>query len=207
MQSVLRTGSPLKAMRLLIAGLIVVSTLLFIAGVAIERGRESGATATAPQESQEVKATPTTSSASGAVSGEGSEGQEKQEASRTATPQVSGEASETHKEGASETTATKETHSSEAVFGLDIENPWILAAYVVGWLALLAGLFIFGRIGFALVIAAAGVALVFDIAEVMRQAGMSDTLVAAIAVLVAVCHAAIVALAILALTRSKRQVA
>lgn len=194
MQVTTNTNFTPGTLRLVIAGLIVISTLLFVVGVTIERSREvNGVQVTHQEASQE---------------------------SVTATPQQSGEASEGqgHVEGSTETTAPNAEASeaspnqestdvhTERVLGIDIENPWVIAAFAIGWLALIVGLFVFGRAGLLAVMLAAIAALVFDIGEVALQFGRSDALVGAIAVVVAAAHAAIAVLSLWALARGYQRV-
>jgi hypothetical protein len=202
---------------MLIAGLIAISTALFVAGVIIERNTVA---AENPAVHQEV-----------ASAGSGTGG----EVAATAATPASGESGEssaalqgeaTHNESA-QATATKvsvtavgaqestgqvaasvggETHS-ETVLGINMENPWIVGGIAVGWLVLLASLFLFGRVALGVVAVAAMASTIFDIAEVAYQVGRSNAFVAFIAVLVAAGHVAIAILAVLALMRSNAQVA
>ena len=93
----------------------------------------------------------------------------------------------------------------ETVFGLPLENPWLVAAFVLGWLVLAAALIRFGRITLPVILLVVVVAMVLDVGEVVRQIGEAKSLVAAFAVLVAVAHLALAVLALLVLTRSPRR--
>lgn len=162
----------------LIASLMMVSLLLFVAGVAFERNSTAG------QEGREV---PCVQQHEGSgETGEGSEGGG--EHGTAACTQHAGEA------------------QSETVLGVNIEDPRLVGAIALGWLALVVGLFRFGRLALQLVTLAAGAQLIFDAAEVARQIGIGHSGIAALAALVGIGHAAVVALAVLVLMGRARPI-
>jgi cell shape-determining protein MreD len=105
---------------------------------------------------------------------------------------------EASENGAAETVSVES--GSETVLGISLENPWVVTAFVIGWLALLIALFLLGRPALILILIAALASAFFDIAEVLQQISRSNSLVASIAVLVALAHLAIAVLAGMALT-------
>ena len=174
----------------LIATLIVISTLLFIIGVTIERMGGEGDETAAHQEGVETHVEEAHSEQ------EGEEGQEthEQEESASEATESHVEAEETHQEG--------EGHQ-ETVLGVNIESPWVLTVIVLGWLILAVALLRFGGWVLAVVIIAAAAATLFDIGEVLLQINEGNGGVAILATLVAVTHAAVAVLAFLALRERK----
>ena len=215
-------------MMMLIAGLIAISTLLFIAGAAIERNAHSNEAPAAHQEAANTgsvtsgeaaeaaggvktpesiaKATPI---AAAGESGESTGTQQGEAAHNEATTAdattVSGVSAGSPRTTSSGAASESTESSSETVLGIDIENPWIVGAIVVGWLLLLAALFRFTRVALGAVAVAAAASTIFDIAEVLYQVNRANTLVAIIALLVAGGHAAIAVLSVLALLRGNKQ--
>ncbi len=157
-----------RRMLVLIVGLIVVGGALFVTGVSIERSGSSTSAAVSAAQSQ-------TSSTSQDADG----GHE----STSSTQKLP-------------TGQAHEGVQSETVFGLNLENPWFVTAFVLIWLVFIAALIRFGRIALPAVLLVAVVATVLDAGEVARQVGEAKSLLATMAVLVTVAH---VALAILAL--------
>jgi hypothetical protein len=166
------TGVIPRTMLVLIVGLIVLSSGLFVTGVLIEHTGGSTSAAVSPTPGQ---APSTTQDPDG--------GHESTSSSPSSSKVQAGPKQET-------------------VFGLDLENPWFVAAFVLGWLVLVAALIRFGRITLPVVLLVAIVATVLDAGEVMRQIGEAKSTVAVLAVLVAVAHLALAVLALLVLTRS-----
>jgi hypothetical protein len=72
-------------------------------------------------------------------------------------------------------------------------------AVVIGWTVLAAALLLFGP--GALILIALAVATVLDVTEVLRQVALANGTVAILAALVALSHAAIAVLPVLALRR------
>jgi hypothetical protein len=162
----------------LIATLIVISTLLFITGVTIERMGGDGGETAAHQEGVETHSEQ-----------EGEEAHEHEEGtSESAESHV--EAEEVHQE--------EEGHQ-ETILGINIESPWVLTVIVLGWFVLVVALLRFGGWVLAVVMIAAIAATIFDIGEVLLQLNERNSGVAILAALVAVAHAATAVLAFLAL--------
>ncbi len=166
-----------RTMLVLIIGLIVLSTGLFVIGVVIEH-TGGGTNVVVPLAGTRPQAPSTT-----------------QDPDR-------GQESTSNSPSSSKVQAVPE---QETVFGLPLENPWFVSAFVLWWLVLAAALIRFGRITLPVVFLVAVVAIVLDVGEVMRQIGEAKGLVAAFAVLVAVAHLALAVLALLVLTRSLRR--
>lgn len=171
-----------------IAALLVVATILFVIGVTVERGTES----------REAAPPPTATSLASPVAGEAqpAEGSAAGEAAEKAPAPVA--AAATAGEGAESTLAR------EQVLGVDLENPAVIAAIVVGWGVLLGALFLLGRNGLLLVALAAGAATLFDLAEVVRQLGRANGLVTLLALAVLLAHVALFGLVLWALLRARR---
>ncbi len=171
MQRILSTGTVSRSMLVLTISLIVISTLLFITGVVIER---SGVVVPATTTSQQL----TTQGSNPSHDADG---------------------------GHEGTTATTVSHASTpdaVLFGLDLENPWVVGVFAFIWLVLIVALLRFGRIAFLAILLAAIITTILDVGEVLRKAGEANTLVPTLAVLVAVAHLALVAVALLALLPS-----
>lgn len=156
-----------RATSILLAGLMVLSTVLFVAGVALERSKSSSGDiqSSAPQVAPTVLA--------GAEAPEGSEAreaQERQEAAAAA-PQESAEGAPAH-----------EAAEQNRVFGIDVESPWVITSVVIVTLLLIAALFLLGERVLLLVILVAIAATVFDLREVGYQLGQARYLIAALAI-------------------------
>ena len=165
-----------RKMLVLIVGLIVVGTALFVTGVIIERN--GGGTPAAA------------STAQGQIS-TGSQDADGGHESTSSTPR-------------SPTVQAHEGLQSETVFGLDLENPWFVTAFVLIWSVFIAVLVRFGRIALPAVLLVAVVATVLDVGEVVRQVGEAKSLVATMAGLVTVSHVALAVLALLVLLQGMR---
>ena len=165
----------------LIASLMMVSLLLFVAGVAFERNSTAG------REGREVPCVQQHEGTGETGGGSESGG----EHGTAACAQHAGEA------------------QSETVLGVNIEDPRLVGAIALGWLALVVGLFRFGRLALQLVTLAAGAQLIFDAAEVARQISIGHIGHSGIAVLAALVgggHAAVVALSVLVLRGRARPI-
>ncbi|HMA37867.1 MAG TPA: hypothetical protein VKY74_25680 [Chloroflexia bacterium] len=90
---------------------------------------------------------------------------------------------------------------SEHLFGLDLENPAVVFAVVLGWLGLGLALFFGGRPILMLISIAAGLTTLFDLGEVGHQLALGDEWVAALAIAVTVAHGALLGVVLFALTR------
>jgi hypothetical protein len=167
-------------LRLLIVGLIALSTILFVTGVAIEKS-QGGSTAEASR--QQAVQTPTDS---GDPDG-GHEGSSPSQPASSGTAQAAAPA--------------------ETILGLDIEAPWFLAAFILGWLLLGAALFRFGRLALGAVLLVAAATVILDGGEIVHQIKEANTTLITFAVLVAAVHLVIAALAGLALAPKRRQMA
>jgi hypothetical protein len=145
-----------RATTIHLAGLMVLSTTLFVAGVALERSSsDSGDThAPAPQVAPTLPA--------GAEAPEGSEEREAQERQEAA-------AAASHE--SAEGTPAHEAAEQNRVFGIDVESPWIITGMVILTLLLIAALFLLGEPVLPLVVLVAVVATVFDLREVGYQLG------------------------------------
>ncbi len=152
----------------LIAGLILLSTVLFVVGIAAERSGLGTAAVSAPAES-----------GAGAVHPESGEGSAEMEAA------------EGTAKSESETAHATGVPAEESLLGISTENPWIVAAVVLGWLLLIAALYRFGVWVVGVILVAAIGSLLLDIGEVVRQLGAGNNLIALLAVLVTLAHAAL----------------
>ncbi len=94
----------------------------------------------------------------------------------------------------------------ERVLGVAVDDPSVVTLIALGWLALLAGLFRFGRRALPVVALAAGAALVFDGAEVLSKVREGSGILAGMALVVALGHAAAAVLAVLVLTGHATQI-
>ncbi|HLZ56330.1 MAG TPA: hypothetical protein VKR06_05215 [Ktedonosporobacter sp.] len=94
---------------------------------------------------------------------------------------------------------------TETVFGLDLENPFVVGAFVVVWLGLAVALLRLGRLAWVALLFVAIGAAVLDVTEVGRQWAEAHLTVALFAVLVALAHMALVVLAGFILVRSRRE--
>ena len=193
-------------LRLSLAVLIVLSTGLFILGVVVEHNVNGAGGGTSESVSFTGGITPTVAipqqsgeTGSSGESGENAEAHAGEQAQATVVPhQEAGEGGVTGNEGIES--------NSETVLGINLENPWIVAAFAAGWLVLLIAIFLLGRIAVILILVAASASVIFDIAEIAHQIGRSNTLVATIATLVAVAHLALALLAGMALVGRMRPV-
>ncbi len=176
MQNKRLTGVIPRIFLVLMVGLIMLSTGFFVIGVLIEHSGSGTSTTISQTAGQPSRTT------------QDPDGGHESTSSSTASPQVQSEPKQ------------------ETVFGLDLENPWFVAAFVLGWLILAGALIRFGRIMLPVVLLVAIIEIVLDVGEVMRQIGEAKSLVAAFAVLVAVAHLALAVLVLLVLARSSRRI-
>ena len=151
-------------LRWLLVGLLVISTVLYVAAVTIERnssGEQNEAPAVQP-----------------AASGEGQEGHS--------------EAGETQTDSGTTTKPDKpEVGNQERLFGIDLESPWLIVAAVVVSIALIGALFLFERTALVLILVFSIAATALDILEVATQAHRSNSGLALLALLVALGHVAL----------------
>ena len=177
MQSTSSTG--LLSRRWLIAtiGLILLSTILFLTGLMMEHS--SGV------------AGPPTSSPQGVNASQDPDG------GRDETPSFTLQHDSTNTE-----------HGNifgETIFGINLENPWLVGIFVLVWLVLAVALLRLGRIAWvALMVVAIGSG-VLDVGEVRRQLIAAHTTLATFAILVTLAHVALAVLALLVLLQSARK--
>jgi hypothetical protein len=161
------TGYTLSRTKLLLmVGLMLLSTVLFVAGVALERSSSGSGSVRAPAPQ------PTTGVQAGQEAQEGTEAREAQERQEAAPAPA--------QEGV-EGTAAHEQAEQNRVFGIDVESPWVIAGVVLGTLLLIAALVVFGYRVLLLVLLVAVVATIFDGREVVYQLGQARYGVAALA--------------------------
>lgn len=175
MQNKRFTGVIPRTMLVLIVGLIMLSSGFFVTGVLIEHAGGLPAAAVRPTAGQPAGTT------------QDPDGGHESPGSSPSSLRVQAEP------------------KRETVFGLDLENPLFVAAFVLGWLVLAGALIRFGRITLPIILLVAISALIFDVGEVTRQMSEAKSLVAAFAVLVAVAHLALAVLVLLVLTRRPRR--
>ena len=162
---------PSDKLRLLVA-LLVVSTALFIVGVAVERGWGSGGAAAAPHETSEAPAAQADTEGAPTEAQEGAAAREAQEHAGAAEMQVA---------------------------GFDLESPWVVAAVVLAALLLIMALVRVGYPIVVLVLLFAALATLADIREIVVQGANARTAIALLAGVVALSHlaTALVALRVL----------
>jgi len=156
----------LRTKLLLMVGLMLLSTLLFVAGVALESSSSGSGNVPAPAPQ------PTTGVQVGQEAQEGTAAREAQERQEAAPAPA--------QEGV-EGTAAHERAEQNRVFGIDVESPWVIAGVVLGTLLLIAALVVFGYRVLLLVLLVAAVATIFDGREVVYQLGHARYGVAALA--------------------------
>lgn len=163
-----------------IAALMVLSTVLFVAGVLVEH---SSGSSSAPAPVSQSAATPAP---------EGSEAREAQERQTAAAPQESAEGTPAHEEA-----------EQNRVFGIDVEAPWFTAGVVIGTLLLIAALFVVGHPVLLLVLLVSLIAALFDAREVAYQFGQVHYGIAVLALAVVATRLATAVLAWLALREGR----
>jgi hypothetical protein len=168
--------APSRRKLLLITVLLALSTVLFVVGVAVERGWGSGgATIDAHQEA--------------GASQEASEGD--------GAHSEAGENAE-----ASEAQAHTEA-GKLAIAGIDLESPWVVAGIMLATALLIAALWRFGYPVLFAVLIVAALATVADIREIIVQVGQARYGVAALATGVAVARLATVIVTLLVLREGR----
>ncbi len=181
------THAPFHRWLRVTAGLLVLAALLFAGGIALERGGH--ASPEVPGSHQEAGGLP----ASGANAETAEAPGAHQDADQApAVPTV----------GVTPITPPAES-LNETVLGIDLENPWLTIAFVLGSLALAAALLLLGRKILPLVILIVSVATILDVREVLFQIGRANAGIAIVAAVVALTHAAVVVLGILAWRTSR----
>jgi len=180
MQGTALTGSLSRTWLLLTMSLILLSTALFVTSVMIERS--GGAALTATSIPQNATQAPVPS----------------------ADPDGGHEAAPSNHSQQAPRGVSATGRADEQVFGLDLENPWFVGAFVLVWLALVAALVRLGRIAWLALFLLALVTTVLDGGEVIRKIGEANILLATLAVLVGIAHVALAALALLILVLNTR---
>ena len=87
---------------------------------------------------------------------------------------------------------------AELIFGVNLENPWIVWGFVGTSLLLAVAVLRFGQPAFLLTILLAGAAALLDGREVFFQFGRANMVIAILALLTALAHAAAAMLALMA---------
>ena len=125
---------------------------------------------------------------------------ESREASATGEQLDAGESGEeneqaegSHAEGAGTEAGGEE---SETILGINLENPWIVWGFVGISLLLAVAVLRFGRTAFLFTILLAGAAALLDMREVFFQFGRANMLIAVLAFITALAHAAAAILAL-----------
>ena len=149
----------------LVGGLLIVSAALFVIGVSVERGSENHEVPVVSQNAAPAKP----------VDSDGGEGSSASGAGHVDAP------------AAAQTTSPQ----NESVLGIDLENPWLVGAAVVGSLVLMGALLCFGYRVLPIVVLFAIAAALFDVSEVLRQLQRNNTTVTLLAALVLLAHAAV----------------
>jgi len=158
----------------LIAGLLIISAALFVIGVAVERAGENAGVSPVHQDA--------TTAPKPADSDDG-EGQSNSGEGHVDTP----------------TTAQTAPVQNESFLGIDLENPWLVGAAVLGSLILIGALWRFGYRALPIVVLFAIAEALFDVGEVLRQIQRNNTLIILLAGLVLVAHSAVAIVSLLSL--------
>jgi hypothetical protein len=144
-----------------ILGLVALSTLLFVVGVVAERQSEQLESTGAHSETTLEASVPQSQEGEGAEGGAHVETEPHNESSENGVRNES-----TEGEAAS---SVAEAPNPEAVLGINLESPWLVAGAVVIWVILAAALIRFGYSALPVVIVVALLMLVFDALEVIRN--------------------------------------
>jgi hypothetical protein len=169
MTAITHRGGPSNLQRLT-AALLVISAVLFVIGIALERASPAGDVHT--------EAPPVATTVTGTTVEYGNESGE-------AHPQATGSAPGPEAQG-------------ETTFGFNLENPWLVGAFALTSLALAAAVLRLGWPALLLAFLFGAGTAVLDLQEVLTQAGRSNLLIGGVAGLVALAHLAVAVLAIIA---------
>ena len=154
----------------LTAALLVISAVLFVVGIVLERAGPAGDSHTeVPPAATQVTVT--------AIEN-GNEGDEVH-------PQATGSAPISEAQG-------------ETTLGFNLENPWLVGGFALVSVALAAAVLRLGRPALILAVLFGAGAAVLDFQEVLTQLGRGNALVAGVAALVAVTHVAVTVAAVIA---------
>jgi len=155
------------------AALLAISTVFFALAVLMERSGESREASAAGEQLENREAA--------APNEAGESGEENEQAEGS------------HAEGAGTEAGGEE---SETILGINLENPWIVWGFVGISLLLAVAVLRFGQPAFLLTILLAGAAALLDAREVFFQFGRANMLIAVLAFLTALAHAAAAILAL-----------
>jgi hypothetical protein len=183
---------------ILLMGLMAFALFLFVIGVVAERNALAAKTAPCVQQQVNGAGGSSGESAEAAAGGEGAE-------TPTSVPCAESPSEGAHEGGAVGATTNSTEGQTERILGVAVDDPGVVVLIAFGWLVLIAGMVLFGRRVLLLVLAAAAIAVLFDVAEVVHQLGEQRPGIAALAALVALGHVAVVALA--AVLLSGREIA
>jgi|GEM_PF-3464553 len=162
-----------------VISLIVISSALLVAGIALERNAEiNEATPVPTGAAAKAAATPATNAGEGA--GENAE-------------QHAAEASGQKVGAALPATGAKPATDlhQESIFGFNLENPWVVGGNVVVWLVLAALLARLGCPLLPVVTAVALLAAALDVREIVAKLGAGQTGLALLALVVTLGHLAV----------------
>ena len=184
------------------AALLVLSAILFVAAIALERRGESHETPNAIAKSEAGENPGHVAPAQGgAKQAEGNSERAESansEAREAAEHAEAGESAE-HAEGAHAQSGEGADHSEERLFGVDLESPWLLWGFVGASLVLALAVLRLWTPALLLAILLAGVAALLDVREVSMQFHRANNLIAGLALLIALLHVAAALTALLAL--------
>jgi len=168
--------TPSRSKRLLITALLTLSTVLFVVGVAVERGGVSGGTTTDIH--QEAGASQEAPEGGGAHTEAG--------------------------ENAQASEAPPHTEAAEpTIAGMNLESPWVAGAVVLVTVLLIAALWRFGYPALFVVLIVTSLATIADVREIIVQVAQGRYSVALLATGVAVAHVATVIITLLALREAR----
>lgn len=177
-----------------IMGLIVLSTVLFGIGIMLERQTETVSPTDNHDNTTSVEqpalATGEGAESHGEVSGQQAEG--------------SAENSEIHNANSEGTESVGEAAHPETVLGINIENPGLIAAAIIGWIVLAVALLGVGFPTLLLIIPAALAMTVFDGLEIVTQLNRGNNGLALIALCIALLHVALLIASVTAYNQHRR---
>ena len=157
------------------AALLAISAVIFALAVLMERSGKSRETSAAGALSEAGEA--------GAPTGAGE--------SQEGNAQAEDSEAEAHEAGGG-------GEQAEEIFGVNLENPWLVWGFVGVSLLLAVAVLRFGKPAFLLTILVAGAAALLDVREVFFQFGQANMQIAGLALLIALAHAAAAILALMA---------
>lgn len=180
------------------AAALAISTLLFAGSVLLEHSKSiyhDGPQTTVAKASPEIQ-------------GEGANSTEQNEGKAAATEAVQPDAGggrdaatvtvQPDADGGHDATTESGEHGDQVLFGINLENPWIVWGYVAASLLVALAVLRLATPALVAAIGLAGIAAVLDGKEVLLQMANANTGVATLAALTALVHVAVVVLAVLA---------